>query len=190
MPTDPDETPTEGQPAVPEPTTAEPAEAAAPQLAGQGADAPPWWSGAPAGSWAGPGPGGYPPPGAVPPPWAHQPFASQPFAPQPREPWVNPAKRGALTLIAVVLALVLLGGGFAIGAVAAHHRDGVRTARMGPYGGVMGRAGFGMRGPRAGLVPGYRSGGLRRVVPGTGPGTLPQPAQSPSGGASSSTSHR
>jgi len=46
-----------------------------------------------------------------------------PFAPATREPWLNPAKRGMAALLAVLVAVVLLGVGFVAGAALANHRD-------------------------------------------------------------------
>jgi hypothetical protein len=116
------------------------------------------------------------------------PYAYQPFVPKLREPWVNPAKRGVLAAVSIAVAIVLLAGGFAIGAAVVHHRDrGVAVVRMGPGG----RIGYGMPAPRPRFgyrfrgpagVPG-RVGG-RVVVPG-GPVSPPTPAP----GAPSSSSH-
>jgi hypothetical protein len=100
-----------------------------------------------------------------------------PFAPRVREPWINPAKRGALVLVAVGLAIVLLAGGFVVGAAVAHHRDRGHSmhlrqlpGRVGGYG-MPGRVPYGFI-PRRGMhmVP-------RLHPPGQGvPTTAPTPA--------------
>jgi hypothetical protein len=46
------------------------------------------------------------------------------FAPvmRPHEPWINPAKRLQVAVVAAVVALVLLFGGLAVGFAVGHHR--------------------------------------------------------------------
>jgi hypothetical protein len=97
-----------------------------------------------------------------PPPYS-APYA-YPFAPRVREPWVNPAKRGVFSLVAVIVAIVLLGGGFAVGAAAVHQHDGNHSVQMRPFQG--GQPGF--------RAPQNRQNGQR---PGFKPGTgrLPRP---------------
>lgn len=112
------------------------------------------------------------PPGQFgpPPPYAPYAYAPHPFAPRVSEPWVNPAKRGLLSVVAIIAALVLLGGGIAIGAAATGDGHGPRhSVQMRPYqgqpgprlpqnrpnrqrpAGVPARGGF--NGPRAGTAP-------------------------------------
>jgi hypothetical protein len=78
------------------------------------------------------------------PPFAGQPYppgyAAQPFAPVLKEPWFNPAKRTTILVTSIVLALLLLGGGFIVGAVATHHRDHGRGVSV--YGPLLNRGQF------------------------------------------------
>jgi hypothetical protein len=100
------------------------------------------------------------------PPFVGQPYppaypAPYPFAPVAKEPWFNPAKRTSIVIAAIVLALVLLGGGIVIGAASVNHRDrtvvryGPQDAqRVGPANGARARlgrpgAGFGHNGQLA-----------------------------------------
>jgi hypothetical protein len=123
-----------------------------------------------------PQPGPYPP--YVPP------YAYQPFVPKLREPWVNPAKRGVLAAVSIAVAIVLLAGGFVIGAAVGHHRDrGVAVVRMGPAG----RIGYGMPAPRPRF--GYRYRGPAGV-PGRILGRPAVPPRAPAPAAPSSSSHR
>jgi hypothetical protein len=111
----------------------------------------------------GPTPGAHPgvPAGSM--PYYPHPY---PFAPRVREPWVNPAKRSALVLVAVGLAIVLLAGGFVVGATVAHRHDRGHSihlrqlpGRVGGYG-MPGRVPFGFV-PRRGMhvVPRLRPPG-------------------------------
>lgn len=136
-----EQTPVDARPAAPAEAQDAEAHAAAPEPLGPPPPAP--HQGMPAGPSAEfrhPHPQQYP-----------QPY---PFVPRYREPWINPAKRTALALVAVGLAIVLLAGGFIVGAAVAHRHDGRHS--------IVVRDGFG------------RSGGYR--VPGQGPGGLvPRP---------------
>lgn len=108
-----------------------------------------------------------PPPGPYAGPPAGYPYP-YPFAPRVREPWINPAKRSALALVAAGLAIVLLAGGFIVGAAVAHRHDRVHSVivrdgygRVGgygmpgrlPYGFIPGR---GMHMMPRGYLPGQR----------------------------------
>jgi hypothetical protein len=77
------------------------------------------------------------PPGYAP----GSPFAPQPFAPVLKEPWFNPAKRTTILVTSIVLAVLLLGGGFIVGAVAANHHDRGRGVSV--YGPLVNRGQFG-----------------------------------------------
>jgi hypothetical protein len=90
----------------------------------------------------------------------------QPFAPvarAPRTPWVNPARRGHVAAVAIVLALVFGGGGVLLAHVVTHHgrQNGVVRFQRVPG---MGGPGFGRgqlprrqfpprRGPTATVAP-------------------------------------
>jgi hypothetical protein len=142
------ESPSTGSPAAASPAAASPAAAAAPA-----APTPP------------PGPPG-PPPGYYPAPY--------PFEPRYREPWVNPAKRATLGLVAVLVAIVLLGGGFVLGAAVGHsHRgDGGRSIELRPMPGRIG--GYGM--PGRGVNPRPHFQGPRLQGPHfQGPHVVPSP---------------
>jgi hypothetical protein len=120
-----------------------------------------------------------------PPPYAPQPY---PFVPKVREPWINPAKRGAFGLIAAVLAIVLLGGGFVVGAAAAHRHDrGGHSQQMRQFQGQPdGQPG--VRAPQGrfqpgGVVPGngrFRGPGQRpgQTVPTASPTPVPSTSHS------------
>jgi hypothetical protein len=88
------------------------------------------------------------------PPPGQPPYGAPPaFAPQPRyrEPWINPAKRGAAAVIAVAVALALLGTGAVFGFAAGRHSGSVSRVRQMP-----GRfPGFGQGGRFGGYGPGY-----------------------------------
>jgi hypothetical protein len=134
-----------------------------------------------------------PPPGP-PPGYPGYPSAQlYPFTARVREPWLNPAKRGVFSVVAVVLALVLLGGGFVIGAAATHRHD--RNQHSQPMRRFEGQPGF--HAPQGGQRPGVAPGNGRfrapiAPLPGNrnrpGPGQRSAPAATPSPAPSSSHS--
>lgn len=74
-----------------------------------------------------------PPPLHSPPPYVYPDSTFAPVARPARAPWVNPAKRAPVAIAAGLIAVVLLGGGFAAGYAAGHHnRDGVVRVRFQP----------------------------------------------------------
>lgn len=107
-----------------------------------------------------------PPPAAVAPPAQQDVFAAQPRA--PRVPWVNPARRSRLGLVAAGAAIVLFGAGFGIGWASSGG-----GGHDGPRGGWMHRMpGFGYQQP-------YEGGGRQFVPPGRHrKPKLPRPPQS------------
>jgi hypothetical protein len=122
-------------------------------------------------------------------PYLGQPYPgsyANPFVPTVREPWINPAKRRTASWLAALLAIVLLGIGFVVGAVAAHHRDGIQHSRIEPQ--------FGQgQGRGKQVLPGRGNG--RFVRPGGGanlpgrPGPLNRPATRPTPSQTPSSSH-
>lgn len=122
-----------------------------------------------------------PPPFVPPPPFVGQPYppayhAAYPFAPVVKEPWVNPAKRTAVLVTSVVLALLLLGGGFVLGAASTHHRDERGFGPFGPQNAQRLGPGYGLQLPPG--APGAGFGHKHRHALGT-PGTLPSGPPSP-----------
>jgi hypothetical protein len=99
---------------------------------------------------------------------------TQPFAPIAREPWVNPAKRAPLVLAAILVALLLCGGSFAIGVAVGHHRGGHRSGPQLPIGPYRG-PGFG----RPGRLGPRQFPPLRNIVP---PPSAPAPSSIPTPG--------
>jgi hypothetical protein len=99
------------------------------------------------------------------PPAAVAPTAFAPVPRRPRLPWINPARRGLITAVGVVTALVLFGAGIGVGVAIGddgHHRNG-----PGPFQ----RVGDGQGGAEQ-FQPGQ---GVPRRVPGLGggaPGTV------------------
>ena len=120
-------------------------------------------------------------------------FAPYPFAPVAKEPWFNPAKRTTILITSIVLAVVLLGGGALIGAVASHHGD--RERGVGFYGPLQVPRGGKIIGPRI-EFPGQGNHPGRGNGFGRGPGTAPSgvpgvpggPGQSVPSASSSATS--
>lgn len=111
-----------------------------------------------------------PTPPAQPYAYPHPAFAPVPRA--PREPWVNPAKRVPAAIAAGLIAIVLIGGGFAAGFATGHH-DGDRAVRVRFQPGL--RDDF----PGMPMGPGYRDRGHRMYPP-----NLPTPSTTPSPSAS------
>jgi hypothetical protein len=117
-------------------TTTQPAQPAQPTQPGQPTQpVQPAAAASPAGYPGYTYPPGYPP--AYPPVYPG-------FAPVPRVPWVNPARRVQVVVTALILALVLLGGGLVIGYHAGRHRP-VHSVHL--------RLGVGPNGNR--VLPGY-----------------------------------
>lgn len=106
-----------------------------------------------------------------------------PFTPTVREPWINPRKRRTAALAAGVGALVLLGGGFGVGATAfgsGHDGGGRGGDRMGfahPNG--PGQQGPGSFGGPAGRHGGQGHRPLSPPRPSSVPSTIPTPSVSP-----------
>lgn len=152
----PDETPVETAPESPAPVH----EPSGPDLG--------WYGDA--------GPGFHPPPPHGLPPGFGYP-GGYPFAPQYREPWINPSKKRAAGLAALVAALVLLGGGFALGAATGGGGHGERTG----YGRV-GNDHGNRDGMRNGFPNGFPNGPGRQLHPGRNgfppPTAVPAPASS------------
>jgi hypothetical protein len=126
----------------------------------------------PQGPPAGPhGPALGPHPGVSGGPMAGYPYPQPqpyPFAPRVREPWINPAKRGALVLVAIGLAIVLLAGGFVVGATVAHRHDRGHSIHLRQLPGRVGGYGMPGRGP-FGFVPRRGTHMVPRLRP-PGPG--------------------
>ena len=125
--------------------------------------------------------------------YAGQPFPGQPyppgfgapypFAPVPKEPWFNPAKKTTILVTSIVLAVVLLGSGFVIGAAAVHGHDRRGVSVNGPYRGQVG-AGVRPRFQLGGQGGGKGAGKLNR----RGAGQLPPVPSAPSAPSGSATS--
>jgi hypothetical protein len=109
-----------------------------------------------------------------------------PFVPRYREPWVNPAKRTSLVVLAAASAVVLLALGFLLGLGLGGngHRRGFEM-RPGGYGGYGSGYGSGYSEQRRmpPWAPGHVRPGWRYRVP----GAPPVPATPPAGPATSGT---
>ena len=126
--TSPSDDDTQALPPAPPPAPANPAPESA--------------SGGPAAAIHSPAPAGPPPPYAY-------------FQPVVRTPWINPAKRGAVALVAMAAAFVIGGGGLITGlAIGTHHArvTGVQL-RGGPFGPGMGPGQRGAFPQRRGYLP-------------------------------------